>query len=73
MTSIPVYDYAGLPPAERADLESAMQPLRTLADVLVWARAHTPPWSVARVLGYAACIIVPEQRMHLSLTTRDDG
>ena len=50
MRSIPVYDYAGLPPAERADLESATQQLRTLADVLTWARAQTPPWSVAEIV-----------------------
>ena len=50
MRSIPVYDRAGLPAAERADLESATQPLRTLADVLVWARAQTRPWSVAEIV-----------------------
>jgi hypothetical protein len=50
MRSTPVSDYASLPPAERADLERATQPLRTLTDVLVWARAQTPPWSVAEIV-----------------------
>ena len=48
--AIPVHDYAGLPPAERADLESAVQPLRTLADVLAWARTQPQPWSVGEIV-----------------------
>ena len=50
MRSIPIHDYAGLPPDERADLENATQPLRTLADVLAWARGQVPPWSVAEMV-----------------------
>ena len=47
---IPIHDYAGLPPAERADLETAVQPLGTLGDVLAWARAQVRPWSIAEIV-----------------------
>lgn len=50
MRPIPLHNHAGLPPVQRADLESALQPLRTLGDVLAWARAQAPPWSVAEIV-----------------------
>ena len=50
MRHTPIHDYAGLPPTERADLESAVQPLGTLGHVLGWARAQARPWSVAEIV-----------------------
>ena len=31
-------------------LLSSVRPLRTLADVLTWARTHTPAWRVAEIV-----------------------
>jgi len=50
MTPIPVYDHASLPAAERAVLTAAVQSLRTLAEVLTWARTQHPVRSVAEIV-----------------------
>lgn len=50
MRTIALHDYAGLPSAERVTLEATVQDLRTLADVLAWARTQTPPRSVAEIV-----------------------
>ena len=50
MRHIAVHDYANLPPTERADLESIVQALGTLGDVLAWARAQAGPWLVAEIV-----------------------
>ena len=50
MRTITLHDYAGLPPTERAALEAVVQELRTLADVLTWARAQTPPRAVGEIV-----------------------
>ena len=50
MRSIPVHDRAALPPDELRALETALQSLRTLADVLAWARSQLPPRLVAEIV-----------------------
>lgn len=50
MRQILLYDYTGLPPAEHAALRTAIQDLRTLADVLAWTRKQAPPRSVAEII-----------------------
>ena len=50
MRTITLHDYASLPPTERAALEAVVQELRTLADVLTWARAQTPSRSVTEIV-----------------------
>jgi hypothetical protein len=47
---IPIHDYAALTPDQRAELEAVVPLLRTLGDALEWARAQTPPWSVAEIV-----------------------
>lgn len=50
MRSIPLYDHAGLPAVEHAALTTAIQNLRTLADVLAWAPTQAPARSVAEIV-----------------------
>ncbi len=50
MRRILLHDHAALPPAERTALTTAIQGLRTLADVLAWAKNQTPPRSVAEIV-----------------------
>lgn len=50
MRSIPLHDHASLQSAERAALTAAIQGLRTLADVLAWAREQAPPCSLAEIV-----------------------
>ena len=50
MREIPVHDHADLPAHERAALETAVRSLRTLADVLSWARASSPPRVVIEIV-----------------------
>ena len=50
MRPIPLHDYADLASAERSALTTAIQDLRTLADVLAWARTQNPPRSVAEIV-----------------------
>ena len=50
MRTIALHDYTALAPAERVALETTVQPLHTLADVLAWTRAQTPPRSVAEIV-----------------------
>jgi hypothetical protein len=50
MRPIPLHDHADLPPAERTALETAIQGLQTLADVLAWAPKQIPPRSVAEIV-----------------------
>ena len=41
MRDIPLHDYAALMPARANALRDAVQPLRTLGDVLAWSRTGT--------------------------------
>jgi hypothetical protein len=50
MRTIPLHDYAGLPPTERATLTAATQGLRALADVLAWASKQSPPRSITEIV-----------------------
>jgi hypothetical protein len=50
MRVIPLFDFANLAADMRASLSGAIQPLKTLADVLAWARSSTPVWSVAEIV-----------------------
>jgi hypothetical protein len=50
MPPIPLYDHADLPAAEHAALTAAVQGLRTLADVLAWARQQHPARSVLEIV-----------------------
>ena len=43
MRPIPLHAHADLPPAELAALATAIQGLRTLADVLAWGPKQIPP------------------------------
>jgi hypothetical protein len=48
--AIALHDHVGLDMAERSALEVAIQPLRTLADVLAWSRVQAPPLSVVEIV-----------------------
>jgi len=50
MRPILLHNHAGLPVAEHAVLTTAIQALRTLADVLAWAPKQTPPRSVVEIV-----------------------
>jgi len=50
MRLTPVHDYAHLAPAELASVESTVCNLRTLADVLRWARTSTPVRRIAEIV-----------------------
>lgn len=50
MRPILLHDYAGLARSEHALLATAIQSLRTLADVLAWAPKQVPPRSVAEIV-----------------------
>lgn len=47
---IPLFDHAGLSADAHAAFAEAIQPLKTLADVLAWSRTRTPAWSVAEIV-----------------------
>lgn len=58
----PLYDYAGLDRAVRERLAHDVASHRTLADVLAWCRAQSPPLAVAEILTqdeYSHDVIVP--------------
>ena len=60
--SIPLYDYTDLAPVERSDLTTAIQSLRTLADVLAWAPTRHPPRSVVEIVTqdeYTHDVVLP--------------
>jgi hypothetical protein len=48
--SMHFHDYAAMPPSERAALDAAVRPLRTLEAVLRWARTSEPSWSLAEIV-----------------------
>jgi hypothetical protein len=50
MRPIPLFDHASLSSVARSALLEAIQPLKTLADVLAWARSGGPAWSVAEIV-----------------------
>ena len=50
MRPIPLHDYARLSRADHGALTAAIQHLRTLADVLAWARTQAPPRAVAEIV-----------------------
>jgi hypothetical protein len=50
MRPIPLHDHAGLSPGEYVALETAVQRLQTLADVLAWAPKQVPARSVAEIV-----------------------
>jgi len=47
---VPLFDYTGLPAAERQVLEKTVADLTTLERVLNWARGLRPPSSVDEIL-----------------------
>ncbi len=62
MRSVPLHDYAALQASDRARLEQQVQGQRTLADVLAWSRAQSPPLSVAEIVTqdeYTHDVVVP--------------
>ena len=50
MRPIPLHDHVGLTAGEHAALTTAIQGLRTLADVLAWAPKQAPPRSIAEIV-----------------------
>ena len=50
MREIPLHDSAGLPGAEAAALRGRVAAQPTLADVLRWAAAQSPPVSIAEIV-----------------------
>ena len=50
MRAIPLFDHAGVSPSTHVALAAAIQPLRTLADVLAWSRSSVPSWTVAQIV-----------------------
>ena len=50
MRAIPLFDYANLSSVSRDAFAAAIRPLKTLADVLSWARSTTPSWAVAEIV-----------------------
>ena len=50
MRTIPLYAYTGLSLAARADLERDVQAHHTLAEILAWGRAQSPPLTVSEIL-----------------------
>ena len=50
MRTVPLHDHAGLGDDIRTKLEAVVQPLRTLADVLAWARTTVPPSTVVEII-----------------------
>ena len=50
MRAIPLHDYTGSDRELRARIESLVQPLTTLADVLAWARAAVPPATIVDIV-----------------------
>ena len=50
MRAIPLHDYAECTAELRVSLESAIQPLNTLADVLVWVRGLVPPAAIVDIV-----------------------
>lgn len=59
---VPLEDRAGLTVVERATLVATVRAQRTLADVLDWARAQTPPRVVAEIVAqdeYTHDVVLP--------------
>ena len=50
MHSIPVTARPGVPSERTERLAPELHALRTLADVLAWARAQTPPRAIAEIV-----------------------
>ena len=50
MREIPLHDHAGCDADLLASIAATVQPLRTLADVLEWARAAAPPATIVEIV-----------------------
>ena len=50
MRPVPLHDHADLGDDIRTKLEAVVQPLRTLADVLAWARTTVPPSTIVEII-----------------------
>ena len=50
MRQVPITHHVSIPPALSARLAAELREQRTLADVLAWGRAQTPPRSVTEIL-----------------------
>lgn len=50
MRQVPLHDYARLPASEHAALAGHVAAQRTLADVLRWAAAQTPPVALTEIV-----------------------
>ena len=73
MREIPLHDYAALSPMEHRALSDALRAHRTLADVLTWARARTPPVSITEIITqdeYTHDVVLPRgPRQYLAYDT----
>ena len=73
MREIPLYDYAALSAADESLLREQLRPHRTLADVLTWARAQSPPVSIAEIITqdeYTHDVVLPRgPRQYLAYDT----
>lgn len=62
MREIPLHDYAGLSGPEASALRERVAAQRTLAHVLRWAAAQSPPASVAEIVTqdeYTHDVVLP--------------
>ena len=73
MREIRLHDYAGLSPAAHAALREQLRGHRTLADVLAWARARTPPVGITEIVTqdeYTHDVVLPlGPRQYLAYAT----
>ena len=73
MREIPLHDHAALSPAEHRELRERLRDHRTLADVLTWARAQTPPVAITEIVTqdeYTHDVVLPlGSRRYLSYDT----
>lgn len=62
MRQVPLHDYAGLPALEHAALVAQVAAQRTLAEVLRWAGARTPPVALTEIVTqdeYTHDVVLP--------------
>lgn len=62
MRQLPLHDYAGLSAADRATLNDRVAAQRTLAEVLRWAAAQSPPLALTEIVTqdeYTHDVVLP--------------
>lgn len=65
MREIPLHNYAGLPTPEAEVLRARAAAQRTLAELLRWAAAQTPPVAITEIVTqdeYTHDVVVPLDR-----------